>query len=375
MSDVGVIEISSSRGGAPDKASSAGTRRHNLALVLRQVLDGSANTRASIARAVGLTRVAISSLVSELIEDRLICEVGTNEKGRPGKPATLLDIDGSFKRIATIDLSAHGLLSGAVTDLRGRVLEQVSIPIQEMQGENLLNSVVDLGGDLKSLAGPGLIGLGVGAPGKISADGVVEGADRLGWRNVELGRVLSERVGVTVCVANDADLAALAESRVRGTSQDLLLIYLARGVGARLILGGRIFGGAGEIAHISVDPDGPECRCGKRGCLEVLLSASVLAEQLIREPHRSDEILTRAGERLGAALTVTVGLLDVPEVVIHAPQEVISDRLLSSIADTINRRNHTVYRNDVVVNGGVPGTDLVLQGARLRVWSEVLGVT
>ena len=129
-----------------------------------------------------------------------------------------------------------------------------------------------------------LVGLGVGAPGPLNrATGVIEFAPNLKWRQVPLGTDLARLSGIDfVRLENDANAATFAESWIGESSgaRCLLGITLGTGVGGGLVIDGRLFAGAGGIAaepgHIVVDPQGPPCRCGNRGCVEAFFSAGAL---------------------------------------------------------------------------------------------------
>ena len=126
--------------------------------------------------------------------------------------------------------------------------------------------------------------VGVGLPGSITVDGVLTSSPHLpGVVQFDAASRSEERLGRTVKVTNDASCAALAESRVgagRGVD-DLIMITLGTGIGGGVIAGGRLLLGAhgylGEFGHMMIDPDGPVCPCGKRGCWERYASGSAIA--------------------------------------------------------------------------------------------------
>ena len=157
-----------------------------------------------------------------------------------------------------------------------------------------------------------LRGLGVATPGWVDTErGIVPAAPQLiGWRDVPLVEMLQERLGLTVRLENDANAAALGENAFgagRGT-RHMLYITVSTGVGAGIIVDGRLYGGAkgsaGEIGHTIVDPSGPPCGCGKHGCLESLSSGTAIARRAAQAADRGDSaalagIREREG-RLGA---------------------------------------------------------------------------
>lgn len=134
-----------------------------------------------------------------------------------------------------------------------------------------------------------IMGIGVGAPGFIIDEvGVIEEAVNIGWKDVHLGGELHEQTGFPVFVGNDANLAALGENWMGSGNQarNFVAITLGTGVGGGIIANGQLLTGvngtAGEIGHITVDPNGYPCNCGKKGCLETIASATGIAKQAMK---------------------------------------------------------------------------------------------
>ncbi len=202
-----------------------------------------------------------------------------------------------------------------------------------------------------------LAGLGISTPGPCDPErGVVTHPPNLpGWQDVPLAARLSEALGVPAWLENDANAAAIAEHRLGAGlgSRHLVLVILGTGIGGGLILNGRIYHGAsgagGEIGHMQLEPEGPICGCGRRGCLEALASGRALgsraaeimqtepdgvlaglarnedrapsAETLARAAEAGDRsaaaAIERAGRYLGAGLTNIVDVFN-PEVLVLA---------------------------------------------------------
>jgi glucokinase len=235
-----------------------------------------------------------------------------------------------------IDLGGKAIKAGAVSD-RGEILARASIPSELDRGpSDLVDRMVALARELGAENA-----LGLGTPGLIDrARGVVTHAPNLkAIEGFPLRSELARKLGIDptqIHVENDANAAALGEhwlGAARG-ERDLLLVTLGTGVGGGLILGGELYAGAGgmagEIGHVVVDPLGPECGCGARGCLETLASASAAERRaaelglpaekpgdlgrlaaLARErsgPER--DLLFAIGRDLGRGLGAAVSLLD-----------------------------------------------------------------
>lgn len=153
----------------------------------------------------------------------------------------------------------------------------------------LLHKIVDLLVNVRDeLSGNGeaLSAVGLAVPGVIDEErGVVRFAANLGWRDLEVASVVSGHLGVPVYLGHDVRSGAMAEGAfgaARGVD-DFLFLPIGTGIAAAVVLGGQVRAGprraAGELGHFIVDPDGPRCRCGAKGCLEALASASALARR------------------------------------------------------------------------------------------------
>lgn len=362
------------------KASQGHGRTHNRSLVLQQVYAEGEISRADIARRTGLTRVTVSDLVATLIEERLIVEVGTRtSETRPGKPATLLSINPDAYHLIGLDLSDHTCFRGAVLDVFGRVLARRELDLDGRTGDAAVALVVELVRALVEAAESPVLGIGIGSPGVVDTDGKVLSAPNLGWQQVALQELIEDEFTLPVQVANDANAAVLAEHTFGAADGDVLVIRIGHGVGAGLLLGGTAVIGsrfaAGEIGHVVVGTDGgPECVCGKHGCLETWLSVPRLESQLGTEQN-DKEVLREAGRRLGVALAPVVGALDLPEVVLSGPPALIEGPLLDATAVTLRARTVAEFHQELVLRMTTLGEDIVVLGAAVMVLSGQLGVS
>jgi predicted NBD/HSP70 family sugar kinase len=358
------------------------SRSHNRALVLQTLYRADGISRADLARATGLTRVTISDLVAQLIGDDLVVELGQREDARPGKPATLLDINRTGFQILGLDLSDHAVLRGGVLDLDGHILEHREVRLEHATGDAAVEKVVALARDLVAAAGAPILGIGVGSPGVVDLAGTVLSAPNLGFRDLPLQTMLAELTGLPVLVANDANAAVLAEHSFGGALSDTMLVRIGHGVGAGLLLGGTpLFGNrfaAGEIGHVVVGTDGgAPCACGKVGCLETWLAIPRLESALAAAPDASERerILRQAGERLAIALAPVVGALDLAEVVLSGPADKLDGPFTNAATDALRSRTMAESHGDLTVRMTALGQDIVIRGAAAMVLSGQLGVS
>jgi predicted NBD/HSP70 family sugar kinase len=348
------------------------TRRHHLSLILQQVFADGPASRADLARATGLTRVTVSDLVGSLIQDGLLGELGAPAETKVGKPPTLVGLLPDAAHIVALDLSPEDRLAGAVLDLVGQVKARAEVPLDGASGEEAVRLVVRLARQLRSATDRPLLGIGVGSAGVVDGDGVVLNAANLGWENVDLTTILRRELHTSVYVANDANTAVLGEHTFgERAAADLMLVRIGTGVGAGLVIGGALVEGhssaAGEIGHVVVDPGGARCACGRNGCLETVLAV----------PHlrRGDRPLGAVGAILGEVLAPVVGMLNLSEIVLVGPLDLLDGDLLEAVDATIRDRVMTASSADLAVRTSPLGDDVVLLGASVLVLSSELGVS
>lgn len=348
------------------KALPTQARSHNKAVVLRLLYPDRRMTRADLARATGLTRVIISDIVAELIDEGFVVEGPLSDAKGPGKRGRLVRIDERSRAVIAIDLSQPYVLGGAVMDLAGHILRRSEVAVPDCR-EVPLDLVGRLCDDLTAVADSPLLGVGVSSPGIVSSDGMVMRATNIGWRHVQLHDFLTQRSGAPVFVDNDANIEAVAELRFGERDQDMMLIQMSRGIGIGLILSGGLVRGsnmaAGEIGHVVVEPEGKLCRCGKRGCLETVVSMPDLLARIEREPGERSNILRQAGAYLGDALSVALGLVDLPKIMVLGDSRVVNGTFLEAVEKQVNKDLAMEFRRNIVVHRSALGGDANLMGA------------
>lgn len=356
------------------KADKATVRRHNLSLVLRAVHDAGEATRAGIATHVGLTRAAVSSLVEQLLAYGFVSEWGKTSSGQAGRPGTVLKVARSGPAglgvEINIDYIAVCVVGLAGTD-RVRLVEHVDN--RGVQPSEVLARAARLTARaIGSAAEQELVpaGVHVALPGLVTG-GAVRQAPNLGWQRVAVEGLFAQallalRAGhraLPVSSDNEANTAALAELWYgAGTEGVRSFLYLTGeiGIGGALVLGGELLRGAhgfaGEIGHVVVDPQGPLCRCGARGCLEqyagqgALLKAAGLdadagvpgVAELRRRARRGEPIavsaLERAGRTLGVVVSGAVNLFDPGAVMLGGVYRELMEWLAPAVDRELARR-------------------------------------
>lgn len=344
--------------------------------VLQELFLSEPKSRADIARATDLTKVTVSDAVEALRGMGLIEELESEREARPGKPSTPIRIRPDSFAVLGVDLSDADHWSFSWVGLDGGLLSVETVDRRGAKGDQFLTELAKTLRTAIDSAPYPVMGVGVGSPGVISRDGVVLEATNLGWHDLPVRDILHDALGVPVVVENDAHLAALAERTFRTSRDYSLIVRIAEGVGAGLVVEGTVPSGsanaAGELGHTVVVEGGNPCGCGKRGCLEAYLAAPVVERRI--DETSVEEALSVAGDMLGAAVAPIVGLLNLRSVVISAPDlyrhELFLSRTSAAIADRTLPRSH----QDLSVEFSDFAHDIVLRGAAGRVMSELLGL-
>jgi predicted NBD/HSP70 family sugar kinase len=346
--------------GLPD--TQQGMRRRNLARVMHTVSADGPLSRAAVASRIGLTRAAVSTLVDELIRAGLLEELGPERPGRVGRPGSALAVSGRGPAGIGAEIGVDHLAVCAV-DLRGVVRARAV-----RHGTNRARPPRPVLTELTALVGQvvaeaereGLwpAGLAVAVPGLVARDArTVVRAPNLEWHDTDLGPLLPD--GLSLTVDNEANFGSLAELWLSDeTPRDFLHVSAEIGIGGAVVVDGRLLRGtrgfAGELGHVPVHPEGPECACGGRGCLEqyageeaVLRAAGLtpgedrvelLAERAAQGDKEVRGALHDAGTALGIALTGAVNLLDPEAVVLGGALAALAPWLLPSLERELARR-------------------------------------
>lgn len=271
-------------------------------------------TRAELTRRTGLSKSTVSGATAALVAGGTVHEAGAaastdGHRGGParGRPGTLLALDRGRGEVVGVEFGAFHIRAQVVDTGHGHGPGAVRRMSPAYDATDALDATVDLVRELTGrpgaapLLGVGLalaLGLGPTTPAPTGPRGM-----RQGWEGLDLPARLTDALGVAVVADNDANCAARAEL-LWGTARpydDVVLVKLHAGVGGAVVIDRRVQtgrrGGAGEFGHIPVDPRGPLCRCGGRGCLEVYAGVPALLGSLaagLGELPTPREVLERA---------------------------------------------------------------------------------
>ncbi|MFC5059405.1 ROK family transcriptional regulator [Saccharothrix xinjiangensis] len=366
----------------PRPASQHTVRRHNSALVLDSIMQAPGSSRAAVAARTGLTKATVSSLVDRMIGAGLVAEGEAQARTGPGRRGTALHLSPTGPHGLGVEIGVD-YLATCLVDLTGRVRARWVRP-SDNRDSSPSRVLAKVASAVRTALAEDVSvgGVGVAVPGLVEvAGGTLRVAPNLGWREVDLRGELTRRMAldVPVLVGNEANLAALAELWHGDVAADFVHISGEIGIGAGIVVGGGLFEGVsgfgGEIGHLSVDPRGPRCGCGSRGCLERLAGQ----DEIVRAAGVSgvDDLLTRlaAGDKaattavrsaarwLGVALAGAINLLDLPTVVLGGNYARLEPWLHDPLRAELDRRVVSAEWSPVRVVASSLGAEAAVRGA------------
>lgn len=307
-------------------------RNVNVSSIIQVLRRRGPASRSTLANEVGLSRATLSDISSELLDRGLLVEAGEGES-KGGRKPTLLDINEDYGTAIGVKIELDRILVG-LTNMKGNLINRKSRSFPTGSGpETVINRLESLISSSYRLDRKEMLGIGIGVSGLVSDDGIITFSPILDWNKVDLKAQMEDGLEVPVWVENDVNTLTLAEGWFgAGQSVDnFICVTVGEGIGMGIFLNGNLYrglmGGAGEIGHMTIDPDGPICKCGERGCLETIASDSflnreineldledgsirALIEAVERGDPRAGRIFTEMGHNLGIGLKNVVNLFN-----------------------------------------------------------------
>jgi N-acetylglucosamine repressor len=270
------------------KSDRALMKQSNQHLVLQLIRGQGPVSRKAIAQISGLSPASVSGITGELIERGLVHEVGEAEvAGRAGRREVLLRLNAHAGYVVGVKLAVRAIAC-VLTDLDANVLHATETPLpfvgqanpvpMAFPPDDVIQATIQAIENLLAIAQidrARLLGIGVGVNGVVDTDaGISRMAPHFGWRDIPLAAPLAAHFGIPILLENDARSLTTAEKWFgagRGVDH-FVTVVAGYGIGAGVVTNSQLYrgvlGAAGEFGHIVIQPDGPPCSCGKRGCLE-----------------------------------------------------------------------------------------------------------
>lgn len=329
----------------------------NRSLILNEIKSSGSVGRADIARKTGLSPAAVTGITAELIKDGLILEEMFGDSSG-GRPPILLAINPKGGYVIGIKLMETKVF-GALTDLEANVVSTKEVMLESKGSNTVVEAICQLVNIFitsESIPEGKLLGVGIGLAGVMNhEEGIVLNSPYFGWENLPLGKFISDCLHVPVYMDNDVNTLTVAENLfgIGQGEKDFITITLGRGMGLGIMINNKVYrgasGGAGELGHIVLNPDGPVCSCGKRGCFEAYVSEPALVAQgqsefgdqiknlddLIELANSGNpqavQIFSTAGERIGSQIANLINVLSPGLIIIGGEGTRIGDLIFDPV--------------------------------------------
>lgn len=355
-----------------------GTKELNRKLILEQIRARAGISRREIADMTGLSKAAVSTIVAELIDAGLVEETGS-QSNAIGRPRILLSLVPQAGLALGAELTAHECRV-VLTDLRATPLRRVVRPVpgHDLAVDTLLAILQEAVAEVtQGVETSKILGMGLTLPAVVDpSTGTVLLSVILPWQNVALGDTLNRRFPYPVVIFSRGSAATWGE-RWYGAgqnAQNMLYVRVGSGIVAGLVLNGQPYlgqgFGAGELGHMTVQPDGMLCRCGNRGCLATVATTDALlsrTRQLLREQpdnplwtelqHRLESLsladvvsavaagndlaiqaLHEIAHWLSIALAASINLLNLDMIIVGGPLLATGEALLQPLRANLHQR-------------------------------------
>ncbi len=378
------------------------SRALNRSTVLNTIKTHGPIARNEVARRSGLSAATVTAITSKLIADNLIFEKAPGDS-RGGRRPILLALNPTGRYVVGIKLTETEAI-GALTDLEATVIVKRISQLPSRSPEQVVATLAEV---VTALMAEGhirkkqLLGVGLGLAGIVDAQrGVLRQSPYFGWQDLPLRQMLQDSLKVPVYLDNDVNTLTITEKWF-GAGQgvdDFLTITVGRGVGLGIVVNGQFYrgisGGAGEFGHTVIDPDGPQCDCGKRGCLEtfvgypglVRMAAEAAAHgnlpasinnvddllSLARDGNPAAQaVLARAGEVLGRGVANLINVLNPQCILISGEGVRMGDWLFGPMRAAIARHVMPGLSNNAQIRIDPWGDDAWARGAAGLVLREL----
>lgn len=382
-------------------------RAINRSIILNVIKTRGPIGRAEVARLTALSPATVTAITADLINEGLVFEKEPGDSSGGRRPI-LLAINPTGAYVVGLKLMEDRLV-GALTDLEASVVCKQTIPLGRDAGkgrqkvrspEETVETIASLVESMLACEGveaSRLLGVGIGLAGIVDSEGgVLRKSPFLGWLNLPLRDLMQERLNAPVYIDNDVNTLTLAEQWF-GAGQgvdDFLVITVGRGVGMGIVVNRQFYrgarGGAGELGHTVVDPQGPLCECGKRGCLETFVGdhgllrmagellgkdAPLSTDELLALAEDGDgrarEVFSKAGQLLGLMIANLINLFNPQRVIISGEGARYGTLLFEPMRAAINQHALPALAEDAQVQVEPWGDDAWARGAASLVLSAL----
>ncbi|WP_138417559.1 ROK family protein [Aquibacillus sediminis] len=358
-------------------------KKINKSIVLHAIQTKGPISRAQISKDTGLNKATVSSMVTDLIDEHFVNEIGPGPSSGGRKPVMLYFNNHAGYAIG-IDLGVNYVLA-ILTDLKGNIIEeeiQTLHGVEENQIIDQLQGIIEILMKKSPKSPYGIVGIGVGVPGIVDQDGILLFTPYLNLQQANLKTVLESKFDIPTIVANEANSGAYGE-QLYGTGKNVSnLIYesIGIGIGTGIIINGELYTGStgisGEMGHLTIETNGKKCRCGNRGCWELYASESALLQEakkleVFKNQNEIDldtieqeakngngevlQLLNTIGEFIGIGLTNIINTFNPEMIILGNRMTRFESWILNPIHRVLDERLSTYHRESITITTSALG--------------------
>jgi len=265
-------------------SNSQSVKINNTNLVIEKLVELRETSRIDLSRETTLNKATVSSIIQELLDKNIVVETDRKFK-TSGRSAKVIVLNKNAGRILSIELQTEAVY-GVITNLYGEVLFETTNEADTPEFSSYLKVLLYTIDELKNNTYDstyGVIGIGIGVYGILSKNKKIKYAPFSSWKDIELKKIIEDYTGIKTYVENEANISALGENIVYVNQQNIVSLNIGIGVGMGIIIDKNLYTGedgyAGEIGHTILVPNGKECVCGNKGCLEKYISDSGITDR------------------------------------------------------------------------------------------------
>lgn len=357
-------------------------KTHNTNLVIEKFVELQETSRIELARLTTLNKATVSSIVQDLINKQIVIETDKMVK-TSGRSAKVVALNKNAGRIISLELQPNKIY-GVITNLYGEIKYEIHRSITNPNFNPYLKELLTAIDELKSNTLDsvyGIIGIGIGVYGTIDKESKIKFAPFNSWKDIELKKIIEDYTNIDTYVENEANISALGENMVFKNQHNIVSLNIGIGVGIGIIINDELYTGedgyAGEIGHTILHPDGNQCVCGNKGCLETYLKDSAIINQykkLTNEEIDLIEFTNRYKRKCPYAMQVYSNFIKNVSITVNNistminPQTiVINSTILENISESISLIKNNLHSQIMHLD--------ILTTSKYRSKTNILGLT
>lgn len=363
------------------------TRILNRLLTLNYLRNHSTSSRTEIAQKIGLSKMTVSSIVNELINENYVIEIGEGKSMQNGgRKPIILSLNGKDHYVLGVDIGLTKIVVG-IGNLKGQILFSAHDTTKDKKLDSIILQTKGIVNDLLANKDyDDILCVSISIGGIIDSNkGIISFSPDFGWRDVNFKENLEEILQLPVVINNCTRMMAIAEQYNEKSKKykSFLYINIGHGIGSAIVIDGKIYDNHSEFGHIPITDKRIKCDCGKMGCLECvssgnaiekeanivfgnensLISAKRLAEMAIKGDENAKKIFNNAGKSLGKGIAIAANLLNVDAVIIGGGVAQAKDLFIDSMMEEFNKHTIDVIKESTEIEFSSLGMESALIGS------------